>query len=475
MGANIAATTGICAFGGLLGTVLAAEVVNAGVGQLADLMIHAMVTMNLMSTVPPPPTPLTAETVLNGDGRATVRVTFARSANDTDALAAINADKAIYYVYTLYRYDVSPYNPTTGVRAEDLPRTAVASVCSNCQLPFLTNPSAIVDPNPTPDRSQFYDMTVTRVAGFQTLSDDQAGTRLAGWLGALANVGLDAPGVGSGFIVPVASPLSALSHGTKPIVSDFSPMLMTYVSESPSSPIDEIAVDPNAGTVYFSDVARRSLFRIEWRGDAYVGTSLLSDTAFAAPGQAGLAIDDEASPNLYTDNHASDMRFGGRLFRFTPRSMPLTADNYLPHFSADRALVGSVNYFSQLLMYANPVSVSRMTYGGVANRRAVTVIDELSGSVRELSLDAAALADPSRNIAQVVANLPAYNSPVVDLAFDSSHSLYILTNPDVFVLRRRTGSRNRGADGRLRPNRGDCRSPGRRDGRRPVGEPVHRA
>ncbi len=432
IGANIAATTGICAFGGLLGTVLGAEVVNVGVGQLADLLVQFVVTMNLMATVPSPPTPLTAETLLNGDGRPSVRVTFKRSTHDTNALAAVNAQQSVFYVYTLYRYDTSPYNPTTGVRAEDVPRTMVASLCSNCEVPYPGNPAAIVDPSPTPDRSQYYDMTVTRFSGDPSRGDEQT---LARWVGALTSVGEDAPGSGPGLYMPLASASSTLSRSMRRVASDFSPMVMTYVSERPVSPVDEIAVDPHNGIVYFSEVARRALFRSEWQRDTYLGTSFLSDTAFAVPGQTGLAIDDGTNPSLYTDNHASDMQFGGRLFRFAPKSLPLTADNYLPHFSADRTLVGSVNYFSQLLMYANPVSVSRMAYGGVTRRRALTVIDELSGSVRELSLEPEALADPSRNIARVVAYLPNHDGPVIDLDFDSSGSLYILTRSDVFVLR----------------------------------------
>ena len=455
-GASIGAATAICVFGGPIGPVIGMGILGVAVGVVTEIALQSMVTLNLMAMVPNPPSPIKAETVLNGDGKPTVRVSFFKSPNDSTTLSLVNAEKRVFYVYTLYRYDVSPYSLSSGQRAEDVKRTAVANFCSNCEgsykdrepkgkswLYFLTNPETIVDPNPTPNRTQYYDITVTRLVGETTLTngDGNMGSGLSWWLNFLANVGQDVPKAGAGVMVTMASPFATLANGMKHLTSDFSPMVATYVGDVPSSSLDELEVDRNSGTVYFSDVSKRALFRIEWPGDTYVGTSQLTETAFVSPGQIGLAIDNDTTGNLYTDNHASDMQYGGRVFRFTPKSLPLTSDNYLPHYAADRSFIGSVNYFSQLLMFANPTSVSRMVYGGVVNRGSVTgrkgltVVDEICGCVKELSLDDWVLSNPNRNVGQPIAYLPTYNSPVIDLAFDANDNLYILTNPDVFVLR----------------------------------------
>ena len=54
------------------------------------------------------------------------------------------------------------------------------------------------------------------------------------------------------------------------------------------------------------------------------------------------------SGDLYSDNSASDAEFGGRIFSFGA-------------LDGARNIAGTVNYYSQLITFANPVSVQALT------------------------------------------------------------------------------------------------------------------
>lgn len=70
-----------------------------------------------------------------------------------------------------------------------------------------------------------------------------------------------------------------------------------------------------------------------------------------------LAVDEAG--NIYAHNGNSPQRFGGRIFRFLPNTEQAE--------SIAREYVGSVNYYSTILGYANPANPVAMTVGEVAH------------------------------------------------------------------------------------------------------------
>ena len=137
---------------------------------------------------------------------------------------------------------------------------------------------------------------------------------------------------------------------------------------------------------------------------------------FMSPGQAGLALGENNS--LYTDNSASDGEFGGRLFRLTAfldtGDQPYTPPYPNPPYPSGttpvdslpaRSLVGSVNYYSQLLDSANPVSVQQIVLGkneGDAVGQQLYVADVSTNTIKKVAVQRGELSnwDPSHVVGQ---------------------------------------------------------------------------
>ncbi len=115
----------------------------------------------------------------------------------------------------------------------------------------------------------------------------------------------------------------------------------------------DIVVDPEHGKEY---VSIGSLGYIYVNGPN--GWSPIINTYFAKPHNKGLAIDSNGW--LFTENAASEDQFGGRIFGFKD---PFRITPGQIHTTEDRYLVGTVNYYSPVLHYANPVSLIDMTMG----------------------------------------------------------------------------------------------------------------
>lgn len=128
-------------------------------------------------------------------------------------------------------------------------------------------------------------------------------------------------------------------------MSDYSePVVYNAEPAPPTGGIDAIAIEPRGQTVYISrpgegQITSRAV------GSAVAGAEWpFVDTWFPPPGQKGLAVG--SGGELYADNGASDAAYGGRIFRFDP--------------DGTRTFTGSINYFSQFLMYAKPVEAGPM-------------------------------------------------------------------------------------------------------------------
>lgn len=147
---------------------------------------------------------------------------------------------------------------------------------------------------------------------------------------------------GVGVITTITTPMTQILKGVRYQVSDASKPETIYVSTTPraAKPPASLAVWGTTGTAFVNIPALDSIFSVT-RGNV----SLYAKPNFKAPGSVGLGI--TSNGTLLTDNAASDAQFGGRVFSFEPRT-------------GARNLAGSVNYFSQLLMFANPVSVQSM-------------------------------------------------------------------------------------------------------------------
>ena len=167
--------------------------------------------------------------------------------------------------------------------------------------------------------------------------------------------------------------------------------------------IDAIAVHPGTGDVYVSKPEEGAIFKITNDGETLSEPQLFLGTGFAAPGHKGLAID--AGGNLYTDNAASDGLYGGRLFKFTP--------------AGSRSFTGTINYFSQLLMFANPTAVGPMTMG---YDNQLYVFDAISREVKQVPVNAAY--DPYRRVGHMYYGYTDTESAnVIDLDC-GAHSLF---------------------------------------------------
>ncbi|MBK1631037.1 hypothetical protein CKO31_09845 [Thiohalocapsa halophila] len=115
---------------------------------------------------------------------------------------------------------------------------------------------------------------------------------------------------------------------------------------------------------------------------------LLLNSGFKAPYQAGIAVD--ALGNIYMDNAASDQRFGGRIWRWNQQ--------------LGRALFGSVQYFSRLLMYSKPAAVQSMTAGRMFGGEMLFIADQASNGIRELEIpaDGGFPPDPGHYVSQPI-------------------------------------------------------------------------
>lgn len=429
VGTAFATMSAIAMGSGSIGATVVSGMAGLVSGIAADIILQYLVALNLQLMVPQPPIPQKTELVTQADNSNRVKVTFNRSVSDSDVIGALSNQSR--YWYTLYRYDRLPINTNNGINS--FKGEAIANYCSNCLLhdaktlydsgvisehayqvalaDAKKNPLEIIDPNPIPDKVNYYDMSTTRLIGQSTTlqsGDAHLGSTMDWYAGFLPSLNFSlAKGeiLGAGILMTVLNPVVSLINGMKQLTSDFSNPVAIYGSAQPVASADEVEIDPSKGFVYHSDVAKQTLFRSEWVQEQFMRTTQMATTGFKG-GPVGLAVD--SSGNAYTDNQMSDALYGGRIFRFYP--------------NGTRELAGTVNYFSQLLMFARPASVSKMVTGPDDH---LYVADEDCGCIKSLAVNLAI--DPSRIVGQNYATLSNYAVPVLDLAFGETHNLYVLT------------------------------------------------
>jgi len=195
------------------------------------------------------------------------------------------------------------------------------------------------------------------------VQQDLSSAQLLRWAGHVIGTGTgdtnDVPlGSYSSFLHKSTSFISRLSQDSISIaVPD------AIVSEE--NPVVDLVVHPASGAIYLGDREYDEIVEID---PLHTNERrLVAQTGFALPGQAGLAI--TPSGAIYTDNSASDHGYGGRIFRFSG--------------SGGKEYAGQVNYFSELLGKANPVSVISLESDALGN---IYVADNYDKQVKKISM-----------------------------------------------------------------------------------------
>lgn len=218
----------------------------------------------------------------------------------------------------------------------------------------------ILDPNPPDTGATFYAMTTT-------VNGNGSSASLEQWWGSVLESGSDR----SHF-------LEYMFRRHVGWTSDYSAPYVYNAFPGPvTGGIEAIAVHPDSGDVFASQPGETAIHKIINNGETLSEPALFVDTGFATPGQKGLAID--ARGNLFTNNAASNALYGGRLFKFTS--------------TGSRGFSGTLNYFSQMLMFANPAACGPMTMG---YDNQLYAYEAISREVKQIPVNAAY--DPYRRV-----------------------------------------------------------------------------
>ena len=366
--------------GSLLGT-LAAPTFLAG--PAIDEMHAAMINANVALHVPAAPLLTGLDLETQEDGTALVKAAFRRSTGDDPA----RPGQA--FVYDLYRF-----------QGDQVPELAARGRFDGGDDLLL------VDPDP-PDGTSFYSLRATR---YQGVDPDVGG-----------------PG-GDWWPASFAGAKSVFAFGARRLMSDFSAPRSLYVGPLDFSvTLDGIEVDPDPerDIAYYSDAELGAFYQLIAPGSG-VGTRGASRIRFADAGfkaslrdgrlivQAGLAID--SLGNLYAANPASEDAFGGRLFRF---AQPDGA----------RTFTGSINYFSQMLVFARPTLSGPMVIRRAADPVAedLYIVDNSTMQIKRVPVNQPW--DPFRRVGQIWATIPPDEHSAgraIDMAFDGDGDLYLL-------------------------------------------------
>ncbi|MBI5741954.1 MAG: cadherin-like domain-containing protein [Nitrospirae bacterium] len=335
--------------GGIGGSMLALTIAGSTAFDLSPYITST----GMSDRVPEPPVILSAE---NESGA--VKISFRTSSSDSSSTL---------YFYNLFHFENSM----------ETPRPVSAGF-----TPFPDGDNYVIyDLAPPLTGTGFYSMTVTYSSTYRDM---------------LAQIGYDPQQMMSWWAMPLSGAgydqiILMQKYG---LTSDYSnPVLYTAGPVPDMGNIDALAVNA-ASDVYVSFPGEALVRTAENKGASLAAPVEAFSTMFMAPAQKGLAID--SAGNLYCDNAASDAEFGGRIFRFAP--------------DGSREFTGSLNYFSQMLMFANPVSSGPMA---MSPDDYLFVYERLSREVR--SVDVNATYDPFRRVGQ---GYIKFTSPLVSDIFD---------------------------------------------------------
>ncbi len=336
-----------------------------------------------------------------------VKITFSRSPNDK----GVYDDADIRWWYELYRGRSGAVQPVAGRE-------------------FDKKAKELVFYDEVPDDGTYvYAIRGRRQVGYplgETTVENPFVTKTLDFLGGFFNTTVKIGGqavFGLEIVKTVTTPLADIYKGVRLQYSDFSDPEQLYVSTRPPTPRPpaNLAVHPN-GSAFLSVPSLNMIFRVT---DGVL--SPFANHNFKEPGAAGLAID--SIGDLYSDNAASDAQFGGRVFSFR------ASDGF-------RDLAGNVNYYSQLISFANPVSVQSMVVGNGFYGEELFIADAQGQRITHMTLPRrfGPGGTDQRNISQLYAQSPLFQfgpstamaiSPNLGLAVTQGNNVMLVPLPGV--------------------------------------------
>lgn len=384
-------------------------------GDIVNSIIAIQVELIIESVQPDPPMIYKAEQLPDpsiGELTNSVRIRFRRSHRDK---GEDNAENQLWF-YELWRQ-----------KGSKIARVASGRVRTPEQGP---GPRPTDDPNilvfydyDVPEGSVMYYVRAVRMMG--PVPTDPAPTAFDAVLemaSGMLPLDFSTPGgtkvMGGDTLKMLLDPVAQIIKGINIQKSKFSDPEVLYVNLTPrpASPPANLVTAPIFGKTYMSIPALNKIFSIE---DGEI--NLATESGFKAPYQLGLAIDQDG--NLYTDNGASDERFGGRLFRFHKKTM-------------GRSLIGSVNYYSQLLGYAHPVMVQAMAVGPSPAGEALYIADAMGNRIMRLAMpESLPFTDMSRNVSQpyIQSNLFNFGADTA-MTFRGDGTLYLTQGNNILSV-----------------------------------------
>ena len=319
-------------------------------GLFKDLFLKKLAAGTIAASRPEPPIIERAEVVHSEEGLPeAVRVEFHPCLDEIDEAIHGSSARHVYLVYRqnqqaggeklLYMLPSYKYQERLATYPEDVAANmldALLKADPNLLLSF-------VDPAP-PLGSNTYKMVTRVIRGpvppkTYIEPEKKMGLEiLVGRAGPAASALVD-------MMFTVSDTMQDIIVNTRYQISEFSKPKMIYVGALTQNiyPRIDLAVADRTGDVYLSIPDTGQI--LKWSPS---GIKPYVESGFRMPFQAGLAVDPWG--NLFTDNKASDLSFGGKIFRFT-------ADKQ------ERSIIGSVNYYSPLLQYARSADVKAITYG----------------------------------------------------------------------------------------------------------------
>jgi hypothetical protein len=327
------------------------------------------------------------------------------------------------YAYRLWKWDVvggqlslvggGMPNDTGAARSSKDPVSNVIINPVNNQL------LGLVDSSPAQGHN-IYKVDVVRTVGDASGADgsNNLANGLPWYLGFLPQPELRFGGGMSfnpaGALMSFMDPLVQIVNGIRLMVSPLSDNVSAFVGDRTGGAGggDGFVLDSRKRVAYQSVRSENNIYKIDI--DTFERT-LFSSAGFASPHQSGLAID--LAGNLYSENSASDDRFGGRIFRYTG-AFPLIPLNTPPGV---RQHAGMTNYYSFQLGYARPTSVPAMTHSLDGE---LFVADAIERRIKKVPVNL--LYDATRRVGQPYAEseLFQFNSST-DMITGNDNSLYV--------------------------------------------------
>jgi len=386
------------------------------VGELATTLFDIQVNMIIESLRPDPPLITRLEQLpdpTTGELSRVVRVTFRRSHRDP-------GDSTHKWFYELWRERQGTLTRVTSGRVRKPQEGPGPRVTDNEDILVFYDFAA-------PDGNSMYRIRAIRMIG-SIVTKEPPGVldTLFQMSAGLVPAGISTPGgntvLTKGGITPsdvtanlkmLLDPAAKILEGIKIQKSPFSDPSPIFISlqPRPPSPPANLATDSIKGVTYMSIPIFNRIFQIK---DGEM--TPFADAGFIPPNQIGLAID--STGNLYSDNAASDIRFGGRIFRFRKKD-------------GGRSLAGTVNKYSFLLQYAHSVATQALAVATTAAGEELFIADSMGHRISKITLpDYLSYNDMSLNVLHNFMESDEFSfGPNTAMAFDHTGSLYI-TNGD---------------------------------------------